>query len=158
MDHFNDVLTTFLCFDHGSTLAVYGGSESSQKYLNLGSEDEQRSYGFGTTWGRVINDIIFFFGWTIPLTALYGNLRNCIFIVTTASCEILKPKGYKEIIYQKWKFAENLLTFRPSKIIFLIIGTDLEKFYITSFAIALHYQWNLLNVNGCCLNEHSSSW
>ncbi len=34
------------------TLLSMGGSESSQnalKYLNLCSEDEQRSYGFGTT-------------------------------------------------------------------------------------------------------------
>ncbi len=28
-----------------------------QKYLNLCSEDERRPYGFGTTWGWVINDI-----------------------------------------------------------------------------------------------------
>ncbi len=38
-----------------------------QKYLNLSSEDEQRPYGFGMTWGRVINDRIFIFGWTNPL-------------------------------------------------------------------------------------------
>ncbi len=38
-----------------------------QKYLNLCSEDEQRSYGFGTTWGWVINDRIFILGWTNPL-------------------------------------------------------------------------------------------
>ncbi len=30
-----------------------------QKYLNLCSEDEQRSYRFGATWGWVINDRIF---------------------------------------------------------------------------------------------------
>ncbi len=33
-----------------------------QKYLHLCSEDEGRSYGFGTTWGWVINDIIFILG------------------------------------------------------------------------------------------------
>ncbi len=38
------------------------------KYLNLCSEDELRSYRFGRTWGWVINDRIFIFGWTIPLT------------------------------------------------------------------------------------------
>ncbi len=38
-----------------------------KKYLNLCSEDEWMSYGFGTTWGWVINDRIFIFGWTIPL-------------------------------------------------------------------------------------------
>ncbi len=37
------------------------------KNLNFFPEDERRSYGFETTWGWVINDIIFIFGWTIPL-------------------------------------------------------------------------------------------
>ncbi len=47
---------------------VYAGSEITlgQKYLNLCSEDERRSYRFGTTWGWVINDRIIIFGWTIP--------------------------------------------------------------------------------------------
>ncbi len=39
-----------------------------QKHLNLCSEDEWRSYGFGTSWGWVINYIIFILGWTNPLT------------------------------------------------------------------------------------------
>ncbi len=38
-----------------------------QKYFCLCSDDERRSYGFGTTWGWVINDIIFIVEWTIPL-------------------------------------------------------------------------------------------
>jgi len=41
-----------------------------QKYLNLCSEDERRSYGFGTTWGWVINDRNFIFGWTNPLRTI----------------------------------------------------------------------------------------
>ncbi len=52
MNYFTNVLAVFLCLDHGRRLALYGGSESSQipsKYLNLCSEDEQKSYGFGTT-------------------------------------------------------------------------------------------------------------
>ncbi len=40
-----------------------------QKYFSLCSEDERRSYGFGTTWGWVINDIIVIIEWTIPLNA-----------------------------------------------------------------------------------------
>ncbi len=35
-----------------------------QKYLNLCSEDEQRTYGFGTTWGWIIDDRIFILWWT----------------------------------------------------------------------------------------------
>ncbi len=52
MDYFTDVLATFLCVDRGNTIAVYGGSESSQiplKYINLCSEDERRFYRFGMT-------------------------------------------------------------------------------------------------------------
>ncbi len=52
MDYFTDLLATFLDLDRVRTLAVYGGSESSQipsKYLNLCSKDEWRSHGFGTT-------------------------------------------------------------------------------------------------------------
>ncbi len=37
-----------------------------QKYLNLCFEDEWSSNMFGMTWGWVIYDIIFIFGWTIP--------------------------------------------------------------------------------------------
>ncbi len=44
-----------------------------KKYLNLCSVDEQRSYGFGMTWGWVINDRIFIFGWTIPLRLEYAK-------------------------------------------------------------------------------------
>ncbi len=45
--------------------------EFHQKYLNLCSEDEQRSYVFGTTRWRIINDRIFlFFGRTVPLSNL----------------------------------------------------------------------------------------
>ncbi len=75
MDYFTDVLATFLDLDRVRILAVYGRirelSYSIKNYLfklNLCSEDERRrSYGFGTTWGWVINDISFIFGWTIPL-------------------------------------------------------------------------------------------
>ncbi len=43
------------------------GLRFHQKYLNLCFEDERRSYRFGTTWGRVINDRIKMFGWTNAL-------------------------------------------------------------------------------------------
>ncbi len=66
MDYFNYVLSTFLDLDHFRILAVWEMvrelSEFIKKYLNLFSEDEQRSYGFETTWGWVINDRIFILG------------------------------------------------------------------------------------------------
>ncbi len=50
MDYFNDVLTTFLGLEHVNYFTVYTGSKAlgfHQKYLNLCSEDEWRSYGSG---------------------------------------------------------------------------------------------------------------
>ncbi len=63
MDYINNVIATFLDLECVSCIAVYEGSEISsivfyQKYLNLCSKDEQKSYRFGKTWGWVINDII----------------------------------------------------------------------------------------------------
>ncbi len=83
MDYFNNVLTTFLGLKCGSCVAVYAGSERVgfyEKYLNLCSEDERRSYGFGTTWGWVINDKIIIFGRTITL-----NIINIHFFYTYCS-------------------------------------------------------------------------
>ncbi len=53
-----------------------------QKYLNLCTEEKWRSYGFGTTWGWVINDRIFIFGLTILLrpktySTKYANTHAC---------------------------------------------------------------------------------
>ncbi len=62
-------LLPFWALNLSVVLLVYGGSDSSRissKYFVLSSEDEGRYYGFGTTWGWVIIDRIWFFGWTIP--------------------------------------------------------------------------------------------
>ncbi len=47
-----------------------------QKYLDLCFEDERKSYGFGMTWGWVIHDRIFIFGWTIPLNEYLTAEKN----------------------------------------------------------------------------------
>ncbi len=63
-------MLSFWTWEHCSCVAVYAGQRAlrfHQKYLNLCSEDERRSYGFGTTCGWVINDRIFIFGSTNPL-------------------------------------------------------------------------------------------
>ncbi len=66
MDYFNDLLATFLSLDHVRIFAVYMEGQRALRFhkrnLNLCSEDERWSYGFGTTWGWVINDRIFIFG------------------------------------------------------------------------------------------------
>ncbi len=61
MDYLNDLLATFLSLDRVRTLGVYGGSESSRNASNI--------LIYVPTWGGVINDRIFIFGWTIPLSA-----------------------------------------------------------------------------------------
>ncbi len=71
MDYFNDVLTTL---DVSVVLLSMQGQKAlgfHQKYLHLCSEDERRSYRFGTTWGWEINDRIFIFGWTNPLRPIH---------------------------------------------------------------------------------------
>ncbi len=45
------------------------GYKLSSKYLPLCSAEQRNSYRFGTTSGRVNDDRIFIFGWTIPLIA-----------------------------------------------------------------------------------------
>ncbi len=64
---------------------------SNQKYLNLCSEDERRSYGFGVTWGWVINDRIFIFGWTNPL----NNFHSLISLLhhITYICKLIGSYG-----------------------------------------------------------------
>jgi len=42
----------------GSCVAV-NGLRFHQKYLHLCFEDERKFNGFGTTWGRKINNIMF---------------------------------------------------------------------------------------------------
>ncbi len=75
MDCFTDVFTMFLglgtfqlccCLWEGQRALWF-----HQKYLNLCSEDERRSYEFGTTWGWVL-------GWTIPLKNTWVKLKPAI--------------------------------------------------------------------------------
>jgi len=73
-----------------------------QKYLNLCSKDERRSYRCGTTWGLVINDIIFIFGWTNPLRVTWlwigPQWCGCIFVFACGLWEQLNRKMFLAII------------------------------------------------------------
>ena len=87
-----------------STMEVNGvhqlsGYRHSSKYLLLCSEEERNSYRFKTTWGRVNDDRMFIFGWTVPLMTdaaqLQGmspslpisksNLRPWLYITTSSN-------------------------------------------------------------------------
>jgi len=69
MDYFDDVFIAFM--DMNRYIHFQWRKQKARrlnlKYLKLCSEDEQRSYGLGRTWGWVINDIIFIFWWNNPL-------------------------------------------------------------------------------------------
>ncbi len=52
------------------------GYKLSSKYLPLCSAEQRHSYRFGTTWGWVNDDIIFIFGWTIPLRPAHSKNNN----------------------------------------------------------------------------------
>ncbi len=73
MDHFNYILSFCALIMVVPLLSMQGQKALGfhQKYLNLCSEDERRSYRFGTRWGWVINDIILIFGWAIPLNSAF---------------------------------------------------------------------------------------
>jgi len=53
----DNIFTNIMGLESGNYVAVYGGvrkhSDFTVNHLNLCSKDERRSYGFGTTWGRV---------------------------------------------------------------------------------------------------------
>ncbi len=81
-----------------------------QKHLNLCSEDERRSYGFGTTWGRVINDRIFIFGWAIPLIISLFKLFFCSRLL-----------NHIILLKHKYHFVLWPLTFKKWPLLFLIL-------------------------------------
>ncbi len=57
-----------------------------QKYLNLCSKDERWSYSLGTTWGWVIHDTIFIFGWTNPLNCKTKSIWSLLEKYYLATC------------------------------------------------------------------------
>ncbi len=60
-------LLPFWALNVSVALLSMEGQKALGFHLNLCSEDERRSYGCGTSWAWVINDIIFIFGWTVTL-------------------------------------------------------------------------------------------
>ncbi len=67
-----------------------------QKYLNFCSEDDWRSWGFGTTWGWVINVRMIIFGWTNPLRT-WVWFWNVLFNI--AALHNPAVIGYKDVTF-----------------------------------------------------------
>ncbi len=90
MDYFNNVLISF----HGcrTVVVVLLSMEGQkalgfhQKYLNLCSKNERWSYSLGTTWGWVIHDTIFIFGWTNPLNSKTKSIWRSLEKYDLATC------------------------------------------------------------------------
>ncbi len=51
--------------------------------------EQTHSYRFGNTWGRVNNDRIFIFGWTVPLRSI--NCICSIMLITTKIIYMVPP-------------------------------------------------------------------
>ncbi len=98
-----------------------------QKYLNLCSEDKRKSYGFGTTWGWVINDRIFIFEWTIPLrialcvtgtAAMTSSWRHALSAIRTKTSRWCRPAAASYCVTVRHraqpKSVIELSNYRPS--------------------------------------------
>ncbi len=68
MDYFNNVFTTFLGLERGSSIAVYGGSESSRISSKIFICVRKMNKGLT---GLEFGVFSFFFLWTIPLKLLH---------------------------------------------------------------------------------------
>ncbi len=78
------------------------------KNILMCSEDEWRSYWFGTAWGWVINDRILIFGWTIPLSILWTEVS--ISTQTVCLFEWL-DSGFVQTVTAILNFIHSLLLF-----------------------------------------------
>ncbi len=91
MNYFNSVFTTFLGLERGNSVAVYMQGQKAlgfhQNYLHLCSEDERRSYRFGTTWGWLIIERINIFVWTIPLRFEWLTCAHYLLVVSLMPLE-----------------------------------------------------------------------
>ncbi len=136
MDYFNDLLATFLSLDRVRILAVYGGSESSRNSSkNILICVPKMNEGLGTTWGWVINDRIFIFGWTIPLimnTLVCSGKFYCLLhfvILLVMSLQRLmnrKSRSFTENdLLPCWKIRSSQVTFIYIALLTIqIVNTD----------------------------------
>ncbi len=98
-----------------------------QKYLNLCSEDERRSYRFGTTRGWVINDRTIIFGWTIPLNGIVclsaadvlsyplSTSRNQVLVQSQCYCRFLvgstaEPFKNRLLFHRDWSYVTEYVS------------------------------------------------
>ncbi len=127
-----------------------------QKYLNLCSEDELRSYGFVTTWGWVINDRIFIFGWTIPLISHICAFVSLLYYYFICHICNIMSHGCDFIRYiQIWIFISYILhktLYLKLRFLYFTIVTKYLKFVIFSLLQLYFSQLTLyLTISTLCL-------
>jgi len=131
MEYFNDVFPIVVDLESVNCVDPIGGTESSRI---------SGSYGWGTTWGWVINYRIFIFGWTNPLTLMF-TVHLCIRFTTSLKqylnsitldqlliSHILEPASHKEHSglseqpWEEWALLRSHALFQTC-IIFLLCNT-----------------------------------
>ncbi len=107
-----------------------------QKYLNLCSKDEQRSYSLGTTWGWVIQDRISIFGWTNPLYCETKSIWRSLEKYDLATCAWEVSSGRR-----LWPSVSINEISDPLIIPWAQESRDLRN---SQSLIALHFQFSLM--------------
>ncbi len=129
-----------------------------QKYLNLCSEDERRSYGFVTTWGWVINDRIFIFGWTIPLifhicafvSLLYYYIIYHICNIMSHGCDFIR-------YIQIWIFISYILHtnlyLKLRFLYFTIVTLNISNLWFSHYCNFISHNWLYISQFRLCVSK-----
>ncbi len=106
-------LLQFFALNEVVALLSIGGQkalEIHQKYLNLCFEDEQRCYGFGTTWGCVINDRICYGSSAVKWLITMNRIQNKSFCLHNISvCTVYIYYVYINTHTCMYIFKKNML-------------------------------------------------
>jgi len=113
----------------------------------LCSEDEQRSYGVGTAWGWVINDLIFIFGWTNPLS-LFSSMLDTLFFL------LLTLRSYSLCHYKNEIFLDNLSFMFPAQMR-KHVGSHV---FTAMLPVKLVHGSNCIILTPQALNQCQSEW
>ncbi len=119
-----------LCFPHSS------------EYLPLCSAEQTHSYRFGTTWGRVNDDRIYIFGWTIPLMFAYKT--------TTVSAPL-----YLNSLLQTYVPSRSLHSASERR--FIVPSQRGTKSLSRTFKLNVPSWWNELNPSSWVLSHLQES-
>ncbi len=115
----------------------------NKKYLYLCSENEQRSYGFGSTCAWVINDIIFIFGvnYHFKLTKSSIQWINPICARNRLKCELLFAESLSVCCFHILK----LCVFHQVKTYMRINNVSLQRCQTCCDSLLMRSVWMFVN-------------